>query len=612
MSMSVMMHSKLHLRTGFTLVEIMIVIVVMAVLVGISTFGATKYQQISRDSEREAKASVIASSLEKYYQQNNEYPNCTLLTTTASAVKSNTLTNLADPSILKAPLAASGANSLKCDADISPTDTSDSFVYTCTNTTTFCEEWKLKYRNEFDGSIASISSAHTATGVPTLGAPTISLSAVLSGQNGVATASATCPSGTVEYQIHNYRNAGSFPGTWTDASTSTVSALAEGEGASFEARARCVQAGYTSSNYKLSSVATVDRAVTAPTGLTMTAAVSGSNATGTIGGGSCISPTVLKRQIRSNTTNIAYGGTWTSFADIATTTQTLPINEGWAYSFQQQAQCVNTTTNVASSWTQSGYANAVRPISTIAAPTVSAAGTSSNISFLWGGAATCPTGTSKQYQYQLRGDWPANAYNPSGYYGPVTTTSYVWSDSSQGYTFYLDVQVRCHSDFTDGAWSSTGTASYMRDVVTPNQPSGFTKDTAGTGGIAFSWNSPTCGTGTGPQYRLDFTNGGGTGIKWISAPSGREDGWWFGSAGISISGANPSTAWVDAWGSSYGYMGDRNNPYSVIPPRMDLGADTAFGSNNQIGIAVQYRCRNSTTGVPSSPGNVNGMVYTWP
>lgn len=254
----------------------------------------------------------------------------------------------------------------------------------------------------------------------------------------------------------------------------------------------------------------------------------------------------------------------------------------------------------------------MRPISTIAAPTVSAAGTSSNISFLWGGAATCPTGTSKQYQYQLRGDWPANAYNPSGYYGPVTTTSYVWSDSSQGYTFYLDVQVRCHSDFTDGAWSSTGTASYMRDVVTPNQPSGFTKDTAGTGGIAFSWNSPTCGTGTGPQYRLDFTNGGGTGIKWISAPSGREDGWWFGSAGISISGANPSTAWVDAWGSSYGYMGDRNNPYSVIPPRMDLGADTAFGSNNQIGIAVQYRCRNSTTGVPSSPGNVNGMVYTWP
>ncbi len=802
--MSGIRYSGFNARKAFTLVEVLVVITVIAILLGVSIFVSTKYQQTARDSEREAKATVLTTALEKYYESNNEYPNCTELTATPASVKSSTLTNIADVSVFEAPGVASGVNSIQCTTDVNAV-TKDKFTYTCTNTTTPCDGWELKYRKESDGNVVSIASASGSGATSNEGAPAVTVSATLSGSNVVATASATCSSGEPEYQIRYYKNSGSFPGTWTNGASASVP-VNEGEGATFQAQARCLQFGFAATPYNVSSSDTANRAVTAPTGLATSLAISGANGTGTVTGGSCATGTTLQRQIRNLTNYFAYGGAWSSYADIAVSTQTLPVNEGWAIAFHQQARCVNSTTSVASAWTNGPSASGVRPINTLGAPSVSAVGSTTKITYNWSGSA-CPTQTTKEYQYQMVGSW---GYT-SGWYGPTSDTSFEWLDSAQGYTFTLQVQQRCTNSYATSTWSALGQASYSRpappaaptglltsvsisganavgsvtggtcapgttlrrqiqhldnyylyggawsglldisgttqtlpieqgwqmnfhqqarcedpntglvsawtwgpvgnavrpiseigapslsftdypakvvfnwasggnacpaqttreyryqigastdwwgpttgtsfewldgsqgydytlkvqqrctsgyvsspwsvsntktfsrNVEAPGQATGFTKDTPyGRVGIAFNWNAPTCGTGAYPQYRMDWANGGGTGILWMGR---RTDGWWFGGTGTGIPASNPSTAWTDSWPTAgFGYMADKGNAYAPNPPNMDLdaGDDDLFDKDNQIGISVEYRCRNGVTGAFSGPGPKNGMIYTWP
>ncbi len=599
-------YSASLLRKAFTLVEVLVVITVIAILLGVSIFVSTKYQQTARDSEREAKATVLSTALEKYYETNSEYPSCNALIGDPSTVKSSTLTNIADVSVFEAPGAASGVNSIQCTADVAAVS-KDKFTYTCTNASTPCDGWELKYRKESDSSIVSIASAAGDGATSSEGAPTVTLSSAISGTNAVATASTSCTTGEPEYQIRYYKNSGSFPGTWTNGSSATVPVY-EGEGATFQAQARCLQFGFDPTSYTVSSASTANRAVTAPTGLTTTVAISGANATGTVTGGTCATgPMILDRQIQHLENSYLYGGAWSGLLDIAGTTQTLAVDEGWQMNFHQQARCRNTTTNVASGWTWGPVGNAIRPINQIGAPSVGYTVYPAKVVFNWtGGGNPCPnSGTTKEYRFQLGSgpDW----------WGPTTDTSFEWLDGSQGWDYTLKVQQRCTSGYVSSPWSASDTATYSRPVSDPGQATGFTKDTPyGNVGIAFNWNAPTCGTGAYPQYRMDWANGGGTGILWMDR---RSDGWWFGGSGTAISASNPSTAWTDSYPTAgFGYMADKGNAYAPNPPRMDLdaGVDDQFDKDNQIGISVQYRCRNGYTGVTSDPGPKNGMIYTWP
>ena len=61
-------------QRGFTIVEIIVVVTVLAILVGISFFAYDRVQQDSRDNTRRSNATAIAHALEKYYDQNGEYP----------------------------------------------------------------------------------------------------------------------------------------------------------------------------------------------------------------------------------------------------------------------------------------------------------------------------------------------------------------------------------------------------------------------------------------------------------------------------------------------------------------------------------------------------------
>lgn len=63
----------LHVKRGFTLIELMIVMIVTATLLGLGVAGFSGIQAQARDKEREADIEIIARGLEQYYKRGNPY-----------------------------------------------------------------------------------------------------------------------------------------------------------------------------------------------------------------------------------------------------------------------------------------------------------------------------------------------------------------------------------------------------------------------------------------------------------------------------------------------------------------------------------------------------------
>ncbi len=65
----------MHKRRGFTIVELVIVMVIMAILLGLGFVSLTRSQANARDAERDSDAGTIARGLETRYKEGN--PNAT-------------------------------------------------------------------------------------------------------------------------------------------------------------------------------------------------------------------------------------------------------------------------------------------------------------------------------------------------------------------------------------------------------------------------------------------------------------------------------------------------------------------------------------------------------
>lgn len=63
-------------QTGFTIVELLIVIVVIAILAAISVVAYNGIQQRARDSQRNNDIATIQKALEMYHVDNGGYPTC--------------------------------------------------------------------------------------------------------------------------------------------------------------------------------------------------------------------------------------------------------------------------------------------------------------------------------------------------------------------------------------------------------------------------------------------------------------------------------------------------------------------------------------------------------
>lgn len=60
--------------SGFTIVELLTVIIVIVILATISYMTYARFQIQSRDNKRQSDIALLQSQLERYYQKNNEYP----------------------------------------------------------------------------------------------------------------------------------------------------------------------------------------------------------------------------------------------------------------------------------------------------------------------------------------------------------------------------------------------------------------------------------------------------------------------------------------------------------------------------------------------------------
>lgn len=148
---------------GFTIVEVLIVIIIIGILTTITAVGIIRYQATSRDAERAAKTTVIAEALEKYYDKNGEYPSCPSVTASGSNVTTTTLPGM-DPQSLLVPRSASGVtNSIKCINLTGAAGEADVFAYVGDGsdaclTGDSCLKWTLKYKEESTDSIKSVQS----------------------------------------------------------------------------------------------------------------------------------------------------------------------------------------------------------------------------------------------------------------------------------------------------------------------------------------------------------------------------------------------------------------------------------------------------------------------
>ncbi len=75
--------SRKSKQTGFTIVELLIVIVVIGILAALVITTFTGIQQKARDTERNTDVKAIHGQVEAYYAQNGRYPTFTDLNTAA-------------------------------------------------------------------------------------------------------------------------------------------------------------------------------------------------------------------------------------------------------------------------------------------------------------------------------------------------------------------------------------------------------------------------------------------------------------------------------------------------------------------------------------------------
>lgn len=153
-------------KRGFTLVEVVVVIAVIAILATLATVGFSRYLEDGRDNQRTANVTVISEALEKYYDENGEYPSCASITAPSSTVTSSILDGIDQAALLVPNADDETTNSIRCGSSL--TISGEDFIEyvgdgsaACTGSGS-CLSYTLRYKSEGDGEIKEVESRRTA------------------------------------------------------------------------------------------------------------------------------------------------------------------------------------------------------------------------------------------------------------------------------------------------------------------------------------------------------------------------------------------------------------------------------------------------------------------
>jgi prepilin-type N-terminal cleavage/methylation domain-containing protein len=139
-------------QQGFTIVELLIVIVVIGILAGLVVTTFTGIQQRARNTERQTDVKAIHAQVEAYYAQYGKYPTLANLNDTtwrSTNMKGLDVEALKDPKGTASTLVATPAANNYAYAVFAADGTT-----TCDNTTTDCGAYTLTATNEGGGTYA--------------------------------------------------------------------------------------------------------------------------------------------------------------------------------------------------------------------------------------------------------------------------------------------------------------------------------------------------------------------------------------------------------------------------------------------------------------------------
>lgn len=155
-----------HFRDSpaFTAVEIVIVIAVVAILASIAIVGSSSIQRQARDTTRDAQVTVLAEALEKYHQENLEYPSVRFMDT-ATLVQIKDKLSLGSEDILIMPTAPASTPSI---ATSSPSPSQMVYAGSTADSAAnpqcqddfngYCDDFQLSYTKEVGGATAAKAS----------------------------------------------------------------------------------------------------------------------------------------------------------------------------------------------------------------------------------------------------------------------------------------------------------------------------------------------------------------------------------------------------------------------------------------------------------------------
>ena len=639
---------------GFTIIEVLTVVVVIGILATIGVVSYIGVQKNTRDSQRTSQITVIAEALEKYYDKNGEYPDCTKLDTEAEILSTIDV----DSDILIAPKSTS--ESFKCDDQ--PSTTNDVFCY---NFDVDDGSWDITYFNEKrDETVVAVHSRRIMTTALTSNAEKLAtpqLTATANGAHSIDLDWSPYASNSDMHFFINYSTDGNFPDS---SSTSTGTFLYNelsyqltnlSAGTRYYIRIRAISDN--GDKYGKSDWSETDNAITDPE-YTMTASASPIG-TGTISGvvnpysinnyanitahpnsdykfsywENCSSSTVatINLIMDGNKTCIAH------FTAIATYTLKVlaspvtaatmsggenykagtTVNPGYitnnGYTFDHwSAGCSSSFSMPADNLTCTANFKINAPTITGATETFnSATNTSkfSNITFL--DTAKCPTGTTAKYEYNktiqaATNDWRNATYsieedNTVGWKSMNLGTFYYFGPD--GFTTQASIRAQCISDINSdifSEWSEdyNNFASHIATVLSPT-PSNYST----TFSPVMADNKYTLNlwieTKTAPSCHSVIENG----VNYPIYLASRFDvygNWNPNSSTRSWYADSHSDIW---WSFKYG----SEWLYAANPVKLSLnikntdGQYIPFTTGDRYGAKRQYKCYNPYTTKSSDP-----------